>query len=132
MSNRETTRSLGMYFILVGLFSGYMAYLWFSRRSDYPLGAWLYAVEAAAFLGTGILFKKIITHRPGLIVGLLAATVGFQMIILGWAVVQGRIAPAELLRLLIPAAFTVYLIINVRRLAHEAREQQGPIAPARD
>lgn len=132
MSNRETTRSLGMYFILVGLFSSYMAYLWFSRRPDYPLGAWLYAIEAAAFLGTGILFKKIITHRPGLIVGLIAATVGFQIVILGWAAVQGRVAPAELLRLMIPAAFAVYLIVHVRRLASEAREQQDTIASTRD
>jgi hypothetical protein len=135
MGMRETPRSLRIYFLLVGLVGCYVVYEDLQRARTFPIFTMLAGVQAllaAGYLGFGLTLPTVLRKHSQLLIGFLVLAAILNLGINGYDVfLASRLLGGNLGLFVLPAfslLLSIYLIVNVRRLSHEATEPERKLA----
>lgn len=126
MGMRETKGSLQAYFLVVGCFSTGRALLILTAgeglETTVIVGLILDLLLGIAFILCGVFVRRLLAEAPGVIVTLLAVMLAIAVIlvIIGALLFARLQEPGILIVPLVQVLITVYLLVNVNRLARES------------
>jgi hypothetical protein len=127
MAMRETPKTLRLYFILSGLLGALGSFVVLTQGLVSPLTLVTGIINlgfSVAFLYVGFSLHRLLVETPGKISGVIQAAMGWT--VLGFLL--GLVGGMQV-RAIVIFAFTLllcwYLLVNVRRLAAEAKSLAG-------